>query len=156
MSESVEEKERRAAERLSLRGTIATFRKLGFLSSLLSRKAPTSPMPVRNITSSGICILTEHRVRPGQRLLMTIRLGERGPSIQIEAKVVWCEKGKGTYAYRAGVRFVDFKGDAWRVLSRLGDYASRRDDRDIWRLHSKSRRRRAEGEQAEPEPDRQR
>ena len=136
MSDTYDGPERRSAERLAAKGALAAYQQEGFLLGLLGRRKAERPVPVRNMSSSGACFPCLRRLKAGQKLTMRIRLAEKGLSVVVVAKVIWCTKGKGVYPFQVGVRFVEFKGDAWRILSKLGEHVVKREESSTWRLRS--------------------
>ena len=137
MSNAPNGSERRAAERLQPRGALVNYQKLDFFSRLFSKKKTMGPFPVRNMGSGGVNFLCQENLKPGQRLLMTVRLSDKGPTIAVEAVVVWTGEGKGNFKFQSAVRYVDFKGDAWKILSHLNDFIVRKEETSAYRLHSR-------------------
>ena len=128
-SETSETQERRAFERIAPKGGMLAYTKRsGFLGGLLGRKSRKRPVPLRNLSRIGACFLCRERLRVGQKLAMNIRLGERGPTVLVEGRVVWTNKGRGSYPFQAGVRFVDYRANAWNVLSHLENHVQERDE----------------------------
>jgi len=128
MSEESGTQEQRAGERLSPKGSVLAYQKKGCLGGLLKGKSSKRLVPVRNMSSTGVCFLCHDRLRAGQKLTMTIRLSDQGPNVVVEAQVVRKEKGRGVYEHMVSARFVDFKGTAWQYLSHLKDYVVLRDE----------------------------
>lgn len=129
MSDAPEETERRSAERATVRGALAIYSKRGgVLSGLFGGRSKKRPVPVRNLSSNGICFLCNERLRAGTSLAITVRVSERGPDVLVMGKVVNTGQGRGAYPYQAHVQLVDFKGDAWQVLSHLEDFVVPREE----------------------------
>lgn len=130
--------------RVNAKGALAAYQKQGFLARLLGGKKGERAVPVRNVSSSGACFLCPERLRVGQKLTMRLRLSEKGPTVTVVAQVIWCARGRGIYPFRAGVQFVDFRADAWRILSNLDEHVVKRDTSSSWRLRSRKEDPRAE------------
>ena len=128
MVESWSGQERRTAARFTARGALVSYQKLDLLSRLFGGKKTAGPFPVRNISSSGVCFSCQENLRPRQRLLMTIRLTDRGPNVTVVTSVVWTGEGRGAFKHQSGVRYVDFKGDSWRTLSHLEEHIVKKEE----------------------------
>lgn len=149
-SEASETEERRAFARISPRGAVLRYAKRsGFLGGLFGGKSLKRPAPLRNLSRIGACFLCRERLRVGQKLAMSIRLGERGPTVLVVGKVVCTNKGRGSYPFQAGVRFVEYRANAWNVLSHLGDHVQERDETTTTMLRRMVRDQPTEARQAE-------
>ena len=137
MSDTYDGPERRSMPRVNAKGALAAYQKQGFLAGLLGGKKAERAVPVRNVSSSGACFLCPERLRLGQKLTVRLRLSEKGPTVMVVAQVTWCAKGRGIYPFRAGVQFVDFRADAWHILSDLDEHVVKRDTSSSWRLRAR-------------------
>jgi hypothetical protein len=137
MSDTENGPERRAAPRIGAKGALAAYHKQSFLAGLFRRKKAERAVPIRNISSSGACFLCPERLRLNQKLTMRVRLAEKGPNVVLVARVLWCAKGRGIYPFQVGVQFVEFKGDAWRIMSRLEEHVVQRNESSAYRLRGK-------------------
>jgi Tfp pilus assembly protein PilZ len=149
-SETNEAEERRAFERIFPRGAVLRYAKRsGFLGGLFGGKSLKRPASLRNLSRIGACFLCRERLRVGQKLAMSIRLGERGPNVLVVGKVVCTNKGRGSNPFQIGVRFVDYRANAWNVLSHLEDHVQERDESTTTMLRRMVREQPTEAEQTE-------
>jgi len=129
MSETNGEVQQGATERYRARGALVLYsKKGGLLGGLLAGKAKNRPVPIRNIGVDGACFLSHERLRKGQQLVMTVRVSDHGPDVLVVGKVKSCEEGRGVYGFQVDVQFLDFKGNAWHVLSHLKDFIVEREE----------------------------
>ena len=143
--------DRRAHERIPCKQVLAVYQQSGSLLSTLlgSKRRSSPPLPVRNISRGGLCLLCKEELKPEQDIRMVINLGHRKPKLRAQGKVRWWGPGEGIYPYKAGVGFTGMPHKSWEILCRLEGYLSEADDWKRWRLRSKEKASRPFG-MAEP------
>jgi len=128
----------RAAYRVPAKGVLLAYRKSGLLARLRGGEE-SRPLPVRNISRDGLCFLCHERLKPGQKLVLSVRLGPRRPTIRTQGEVRWRGEGSGIYEYRVGVRFTDVAPGDWHILSQVEKYVLKPEDWSLWRFRSRER-----------------
>lgn len=108
--------EKRAFERISIPGAIVTFRKqnkLGFLENF------SKPMPLFNLTKSGICFASERRLFKGEPLCIDIKIpGEE--KLRLYGKIRWIKDESPAQECLIGAQFSAFgKGSDYNSLQSL-------------------------------------
>jgi len=130
--------ERRAFERVESKNVLVVCEG-GRLGGLLGKKiGGGKPMPVDNISRTGLCFLSKDEIKADQEFGLTVDLGERRPTFKAEGRTVWCGKGEGRYAHKAGLCFTSFEPAVWKALSTLGERVTAKGG-ESWRLRSQDR-----------------
>lgn len=132
MSESQrqEHKERRSAERFVTRNALLSYKKKGLLGGLLGGGGSERPLPIRNISSKGLCFLCDEKLKTGQKLALVLMLRPGEPKLHVEFEVVWADKGKGIYEFSAGGKFTNYDRDVRQSLAEIEKHVEVRDAGD--------------------------
>ena len=108
--------EKRAFERISIPGAIVEFRKqnkFGFLESF------SKPMPLFNLTKSGICFASEKRLDRGEPLCIDITIPGEG-KLRLYGKIRWINDDSHAWECLVGAQFTAFgKGSEYNSLKSL-------------------------------------
>jgi len=132
-------KERREHERLPCKGVLITYLRDTMWSKFGFKKKASKPCPVRNITRSGICFLSRDHLKVGETLRLTLQFGQHKPTINVEAKVIWCRQGEGISPHKVGMGFYNVTGHSWDVLSKVEQYVLKKEAWQAWRLRAEER-----------------
>jgi len=112
----VPDHERRAVSRYRpKRCTLSYVRKAFF--SFMNKPGVDKNCAVNGLSRAGVQFLCNEDLKRGQRLIVSITL-RNAPPIRIVGEVVWIGEvsSEGRFAYRVGVHFIEYLGDAWRRL----------------------------------------
>jgi hypothetical protein len=108
--------EKRAFDRISIPGAIVTYRKqnkLGFLESF------SRPMPLFNLTKSGVCFAADKQLDKGEPLCIDIKIpGEE--KLRLYGKIRWINNDSPVRECLIGAQFTAFgKGSDYNSLKSL-------------------------------------
>jgi hypothetical protein len=115
--QSDRKEERRTAVRFVTRNALLTYRKKG-LGGLFGGGS-NRPLPIRNISSRGVCFLCDEKVRKGQKLALTMVLKPGAPKVEVDYQAAWSGEGKGIYPFATGGRFVNIPGEIRSLFAHI-------------------------------------
>ena len=96
--------DKRTFERISIPGAVVTFRKknkFGFLENF------SKPMPLVNLTKSGVCFPSEKRLDHGEPLCLDIEIPGEG-KLRLYGKIRWINDDSQTWECLVGAQFTAF------------------------------------------------
>jgi hypothetical protein len=126
MSESGPHKERRSAPRFVTRNALLHYKKKAILG-ILGGGGSQRPLPIRNISSKGVCFLCDEKLKPGQAIEVSMTLKPGGQKVKVPLKVVWCGEGKGIYEHAAGGMFLEYPMELRPIMAQIEKYVELRD-----------------------------
>ena len=77
----------------------------------------------KDVSASGVCLVTEQLLKPGAKLELEIKLPDHGASITLTGEVVWSRLIQAPHSFldkptvEAGVRFVSITPDVQKLIS---------------------------------------
>jgi len=132
--------ERRTFDRVPCKNVLLVCQTSKGLGGLLGKKVgEAKPVPVKNISRTGLCFFSKDQIKPEQPLEMTLELGPHRPTVKASGQVVWCGQGEGRYPYKAGVRFTRLDPPVWQILAEMDEHVVRLRETDPWRFRSQDR-----------------
>ena len=126
-------RERRKIERIDCKDVWMSYEpKVPSFTLILSKeKKKRKPVPVKDLSRSGLGFLSKEKLKEGRELSMHLMLGPRQPKVTIEGEVRSLREGQGRYSYRVGVGFTNMSPETWRRLCNIHREVRKKDD--SWR-----------------------